>query len=148
MLLEWEQVTDRKELSAKIEDFEDKGRATHTYKSDNPNSCNLGHKTLGKVLGALNQMWTGLGFFHLSEQKPWRNMLVCPYFQQTFEQRKGSLEDTKYVTSWSISSCKVSSLNHEVFDHTMKFTSFVSISSLRKWNNSLNECNIQFYIQS
>lgn len=67
MLLEWGQVTDRKELSAKIED---KGRATHTYKSDNPNSCSLGYKTLGKVLGALNQMWAGLGFFHLSEQKP------------------------------------------------------------------------------
>lgn len=52
--------SDRKELSAKIED---KGRATHTYKSDNPNSCILGYKMLGKVLDALKQMWAGLGFF-------------------------------------------------------------------------------------
>lgn len=87
----------------------------------------------------------GWVFFHLCELKEWGKTLFCPSFQKTFEEMKGNLEATNHVTSWSISSCKVSSLNHEVFDHTMKFTSFVSISSLRKWNNSLNEYNIQFY---
>lgn len=129
------EVTDRKGYLQKLRT--EKGLRTLPF--GNPHLRILSSKMPGKELAAskINAFF----FSHLWELEERRKMLFYRSSQQTLKERREKPKESKYVTSWSISSCKVPSLDHEVFDHTMEFTSFVSVSSLRKWNN---ECNTQF----